>query len=243
MNSQKRFIAVPIWVCWSLAIGLVGCDQMSGPSLRGSGVAKTETRVVAPFSEIDVGSAIQLDAKIGPATSLVVTSDDNILPHVKTVVAGDRLKIYLDGSCSTNIGIKVEATTPALQALLGSGASKSTVSGITGEQFQLGLSGASGCQLTGDADLIDATLSGASHGTIVGTARQLTVECSGASHLDATRLTARMVAAELSGASTANVNATDELTAVASGASTLRYVGQPAKLDKAISGASTVASQ
>jgi hypothetical protein len=39
------------------------------------------------------------------------------------------------------------------------------------------------------------------------------------------------------------VNATDKLTAAASGASTLSYVGQPAKLEKAISGASTLAPQ
>ena len=305
MKSQKRFVNRPIWVCSLLAIALAGCDITVGPSLRGSGVAKTETREVAPFSEIEVGSAIRLDATIGPANSLVVTSDDNILPHVTTVVADDRLKVYVDTSYSTELGVEVKVTVPALRSLHGSGASqttlaglaedqfhldlsgasgcqltgeadlmnvqlsgashgtiagsakrltvecsgashldaagleaerddasKMTLSGITGEHFRLDLSGASGCRLTGDADLIELTLSGASHGMIAGTSKRLTVNCSGASHLDATGLTAKIVTAELTGGSTGHVNAIEELTAEASGASSLRYAGQPSKLDK-----------
>ena len=91
--------------------------------------------------------------------------------------------------------------------------------------------------------MIDVKLSGASHSTFAGASKQLAIECSGASHINAARLTAKTVTADLSGASTAHVNATEELEAEASGASTLRYVGQPAKLDKEISGASTVAPE
>jgi hypothetical protein len=118
--------------------------------------------------------------------------------------------------------------------------SKTTLSPITGEHFRLDLSGASGCQLTGDADLIELTLSGASHGMILGMSKQLTAKCSGASNVDAAGLTAKIVTVELTGGSTGHVNATEELTAEASGASSLYYAGQPPKLDKRISGASTI---
>ena len=89
-----------------LTIVLAGCDIASGPSLRGSGVAKTETRAVGDFSEIEVANAIRLDATVGPATSLVLTTDDNILPHVKTVVSGERLRIYVDGRTPRNWGFR-----------------------------------------------------------------------------------------------------------------------------------------
>jgi hypothetical protein len=233
-----------MWACLPLTVVLAGCDITIGPSLRGNGVAKTETRAIADFSEVEVGSAIELDVTIGPEKNgLVVTADENILPHVRTVAAGDRLKIYLDSPYSTNIGVKVQATTPQLSALLGSGASTTTVSGITGEQFELELSGASRCHLTGDTDRIEVTLSGASHGKIIGTTKQLTVECSGASQLDAKELSTEAVSADLSGASTAQVQASEELTADASGASTLRYTGQPGRLEKRTSGASTVTAE
>ena len=203
-------------------------------------MAKTETRAAIAFSKIDVGSNIELNASVGPATSLMVTADDNILPHIQTSVVGDRLKIYVDVSYSTDLGVKVQATAPALRVLQGSGASKTTLTGVAGEQFQLDLSGASNCQLTSDADLIGLKVSGASHCTIAGVAKQLTIGCSGASQLNAAELKCDKIAAELSGASTAHVNATEELTVETSGASTLRYVGRPAKLHKKVSGASTV---
>jgi hypothetical protein len=243
MNSRKHLTINPVWACLPLAFGLAGCDFSLGPSIRGSGVAKSETREVGDFSEIEVGNAVQLDATVGPPNSLVVTWDDNLLPQLKTVVVGKRLKIYVDGSCSTNLGMQVKATSPALTALVASGAATTTVSGMRGSKFELDLSGASHCELSGDSDLLDATLSGASRGTIAGEARQLTAECSGASQLDARDLTVEKATVELSGASTGRVTVAKELVAEASGASTLHYGGEPAELKKQVSGASTIAPE
>ena len=122
MNSLNRFPVGSAYACCLLAVLSTGCNITIGPSLRGSGVAKTESREVAQFSEIEVGSAIQLDVTVGEPTSLVVTADDNVLPSVRTEVVGDRLKIYLDTSLSTNIGVQVKASTPELKSLVGSGA-------------------------------------------------------------------------------------------------------------------------
>lgn len=243
MYSPQRLVFNRISTCLPLLVVLGGCDIRSGPSLRGSGVAKTEKREIGHFSQIEVANAIRLDATTGAARSLVVTADDNILPHVKTLVVGERLRIYVEEPYSTDVGIQVKATAPALTALVGSGAATTTVSGITAKRFQLELSGASNCELSGDAELLEVTLSGASRGTIAGTAKRLTVECSGASQLDAMELTVEKAKVELSGASKGHVNVTNALTAEASGASTLRYAGQPAEMDKRVSGASTIAPE
>ena len=88
-----------------------------GPQLVGSNNAETEAREVEGFAEISVGGAIKLDVTIGPAISISVTADDNILPHVKTEVSGDRLKIYVDESYSSKLGVKVQlAAGPAWTA-------------------------------------------------------------------------------------------------------------------------------
>jgi hypothetical protein len=217
MFSPQRFPAGLIAACL-LPLILSGCMAQ----VRGSGVPKTEKRDVADFTEVEVSGAVQLDLTVGPATSLEVTADDNIVPHVVTDVKGGRLKVYVDASTSTSLGVKVKATAPALNAFDGSGATKTTLTGVKGKQFKLDLSGASKCTLTGEAD-------------------RLTVDCSGASNVDAAGLTAQAVDATVSGASTAEVRATKELKAEASGASTVRYVGSPDKLEKHASGASTIA--
>jgi hypothetical protein len=230
-----------------LAAGLLlallpGCmAAMSAlPTVTGSGVAKTETRTVGDFTEVEVGNAIHLDVTVGPSRTVEVTAADNLLPHVITELAGGRLKITTDASTTTKIGIKVKATTPTLKAVDGSGASTTTVAGVQAERFRLGLSGASTCTLTGKADRLDLTVSGASRCTLTGDAGRLTVDCSGASHLDATGLNAKAVDVSVSGASGADVKATEELKADASGASNVHYVGSPGKVNKNTSGASHV---
>jgi hypothetical protein len=243
MHSEKRLLINRILTCPALLFLLGGCDIKFGPALRGSGVAKSETRDVGHFSEIEVGNAIRLDATTGAANALEVTTDDNLLPHVKTIVTGERLRIYVDGSWSTDLGIRVKATAPVLRALAASGAATTTLSGMAVDRFQLDLSGASSCQLTGDAELLEVTLSGASRATIAGEAKQLKAECSGASQLDAMELSAEKASVELSGASTGHVNVSEELAAEASGASTLRYAGEPPSLDKRSSGASTIETE
>jgi hypothetical protein len=230
-------------VCCLLAVVLAGCNITIGPSLRGSGVAKTETREVAPFSEIEVGSAIQLDVTVGDPTGLVVTADDNVLPLVRTEVTGERLKIYLDTPVSTNINVQFRAGTPELKALVGSGASQVNVTGITGEKFEIELHGASKGEFGSEAEVMDVTLSGASQAVLAGVGRQLNLECFGASRMNAASFMADRVTAVVSGASFAQVNAKEEFTVEASGASHVRCAGNPAKLKKQVSGASTVTAE
>jgi Putative auto-transporter adhesin, head GIN domain len=243
MNSLKRFVPGFSRACCLLPLLLAGCNVSLGPSLRGSGVAKTESRQAASFSEIEVGSAIRLDVNAGHPTSLSVTADDNILPLVRTEVVGDRLKIYVDAPYSSGVGVEVNASTPELNALLGTGASTISTTGIDAGKFRLELHGASTGEFSGHADVMDVTLTGASGAVLSGTCEQLNVACAGASHLKAADFAAEKVTAVLSGASSAQVNASEELTANASGASHLRYVGQPAKLNKHVNGASTVSAQ
>lgn len=69
--------------------------------LEGSGTAACETRDVEEFKEISAGGSTRVDVTVGPEMSIQVTADDNILPHVKTDVTRERLKIYVDQSYSS----------------------------------------------------------------------------------------------------------------------------------------------
>jgi hypothetical protein len=218
---------------------LSGC-QIGPPPVLGSGVSKAETRAVTDFDEIDVSNAVRLELTVGPVVSLEVISDDNLLPLVKTEITGTRLRVFVDRNVSTNVGITIKATTPTLKALEGSGATTSNVTGVSAETFALNLSGASTCKLTGATTQMSVDLSGASQCTLTGEVERLTINCSGASRADSTKAPAKTVEVELSGASTADLFVSEELTAKASGASTVRYLGQPEKLTQTVSGAATV---
>src|SRR5438045_8315632 len=94
-----------------LAAGLLlpllsGCmiaQPLGLPQIQGSGVAKTETRTVADFTDLEVSSAVHVELAVGAATTVVVTADDNILPHVVTEVASGKLKIHIDAPTASKL--------------------------------------------------------------------------------------------------------------------------------------------
>jgi hypothetical protein len=237
----RRFVvAIGLLSCLSIFTWFTWADETTtAPQIVGSGNAEAESRDVGEFAEISVSSAIKLDVTVGPAISVSVTADDNILPHVKTELISDRLKIYVDESYSSKLGVKVKLTAPALHGLRASGAAKTSVTDASGERFRLGLSGGSECRWQGEVDALALKLDGGSRATISGTAGRLEMNCSGAAKVDARDLQVKTAKAQLSGASIARVNVSDDLKVEASGASSLRYSGQPT-VKKNVSGASTV---
>ena len=78
-------------------------------------------RDVEEFKEISAGGSTRVDVTVGPEMSIQVTADDNILPHVRTDVSKERLKIYVDESYSSNVGVDVKITVPELRWIRGSG--------------------------------------------------------------------------------------------------------------------------
>ncbi|MBQ8704813.1 MAG: DUF2807 domain-containing protein [Paludibacteraceae bacterium] len=84
------------------------------------------------------------------------------------------------------------------------------------------------------------TLSGASKADVHGVADSLHAEVSGASKLDAEELIVRDLHINVNGASKAEVYVTGTLWAQASGASTIRYEGNPQVLQSLAVGASTI---
>jgi len=210
------------------ALLLTGCGFDPGfihghlsETIKGSGVAKTEVRPLADFTQIDVGGASTMELTVGPATTFEITADDNILPTIKTEVADGKLKITNEKSTSSNIGVMIKASTPKLKGFRGGGAITAKVSGVKAADFRLELSGASNCTIAGSAD-------------------QLNVDCSGASKVNAGDLVAKSVKADASGASHVTVHAAETLSADASGASSIRYTGNPTNIKKSNSGASSV---
>jgi hypothetical protein len=234
-------IAVGLRALPALADGVVIVDgkAVEGVVLEGSGVAASETRDVAEFKEISAGGATRVDVTVGPEMSIQVTADDNILPHIKTDVAKERLKIYVDESYSSKVGVDVKVTVPELRWLRGSGATKWKVAEARGEKFQLALLGDSKCVWKGEVDLLQVKLSGSSHATLAGKAGKVQFKLAGAANLEERELAVSCLKAELEGAAVARVQVADELSVVASGAARLTYSGDP-KVNQKTSGAAGV---
>ena len=208
----------------ALLVAMTGCNHLKwgGKSgLSGSGVVKVEKRDVGAFSAVDVSGAYEVDIICQKEPSLEIEGDDNILPIVKTEIKNGTLYIRSEHGFNVKKPIKVRITTGNLDGLSSSGASKITLEGVKNEQLVIETSGAS---------KIDAA----------GETKSLEIESSGASKVDVQELRASRVKVSLSGAGRAQVYASEEVNAEASGASQITYYGEPKVVNKSASGASSI---
>lgn len=223
-----------------LVSGCVGVPA----AIRGSGRAVTEEYDFDGFTRVTVGSAFQVEITQSENYSVSVTVDDNLKEYLEVTTSGDTLRIRLLPRVRLsfqNPTLKAQITMPTLEGLDLSGATRATVSGFDSEgSLDVEVSGAS--TLTGDINTGDATfgVSGASTVRLDGQAANLDIEASGASTVDLEDLAAADARAEASGASRIVVNVSGSLDAGASGASSVRYVGEPTSVNSDTSGASSV---
>lgn len=219
------------------------CNYFHGEHIDGNGMIKKETRSAGAFHSVEVGGAIEVYLKQDSAHSVVVETDENLLPLVEIRNDGNQLSIYptkgynLDPTQS----VKVYVSAPIFRGLDASGASK-----IIGETMissvgaiDLGVSGASDMGLDLTCPAVVVNLSGASTINLKGETKDLSIEGSGASHVKGFNLLSENADVDLSGASSAEVFASVKLQAGASGASTVRYKGNAA-VSQNESGASSV---
>ena len=112
--------------------------------------------------------------------------------------------------------------------------------GISSEDLNVKLSGASDLKGKIDAKKLSFNVSGASDATISGNAAELSVDASGASDFKGYELVTNYCTAEASGASSVNITVNKELNAKASGASSVRFKGEGLIRDIKTSGSSNV---
>ena len=87
---------------------------------------------------------------------------------------------------------------------------------------------------------LEVSSSGGSKLKFTGMANKVDMDVSGAVDIHAFDLQAEIVSLSISGAGDAEINVTKELYAEISGAGTVRYKGDPAKVDSNISGAGSI---
>jgi hypothetical protein len=203
----------------------LGCKlhfQLGGVGNRpGSGIVAVETVSVMPFQRIVAGGATEVIVREESTTSVEFEIDDNLVDLVAIESSGDTLMIRTTSGYNSTNGLKVRVSTPKLQSIHLSGASRGTVDGVHGDDFAIELSGASSV-------------------TVKGTAKKLNAQASGASRVHCFELETERATVSLSGASNGEVHATQSLKVNASGASNVTYVGKPEHIEKSVSGASSV---
>jgi hypothetical protein len=224
-----------------------------------------QQRRVDNFDKISIRSAITAYIRQGDKNEVTLEGDSKTLEKVITEVQGEELIVRRDqnwGSWNQRDGmVTAYITVKSLKELEASGAS--TIRGETdfktSENFELEasgaskieldlstrrlkteVSGASKIELKLTADEIRSDISGASTLRISGKVARQEIEVSGASTYKAGDVESKRAEIDASGASSIEIWISDEIIAELTGASNLRYKGNPSRSETYSTGGSSV---
>jgi Putative auto-transporter adhesin, head GIN domain len=179
-----------------------------GDLTRGSGLAVTEYRKLAPFAAVELAGADDVMVRVGLVRSVAVAGDDKLVDHVTTTVRSGSLIIADHGTFTTEAPMTVAVAVPSLDRVTLSGSGTVTVEGVTSTDFTADLSGTGTLEVSGSADRVTAVLSGLG-----------TVALQG--------LVAQHASARLEGTGDIRVHATSALDATLTGTGSILYSGSP----------------
>lgn len=196
--------------------------------------SKKEFRSLEPFHQIEVSGNIHLVLANDSTQKISVDAPTDILSKVITKVENGVLRVYTEGNIYMNRDITVTVSADSIQSIKGSGASQvSTEAQINTANLYVELTGASKAEMDINASgLVEMHLTGASQVDMSGTCSSLKLEGTGACQIEAEELETKTADVNMTGASHANVYATERLDATALGASDIDCKGSPKKVNK-----------
>lgn len=154
----------------------------SSGTVEGDGVAMRDARAITALPALDVSGALPVEVRVGPAASLVVEADSNLVPLIRTETRGDTLRIWSDKGLRSKTPLRIIYTTPRLSEVNASGSTRVDVRGLDGAP-------------------LDVRKSGSSELALAGRVGNLNARVSGSGLLDAAQLTSNGIDATLSGSS------------------------------------------
>ena len=238
---MKKYTWLPLIVLLAFQLACV----VSLPSSKtGSGNIVTIEEAYSDFEALDISHAFKVEVVQGDTYRVIVHVDDNFADDLEIVQQGAVLRIGLKPEFRgglTSATLEAEVTMPELSGIEVSGASQAEVSGFASNSpFSGEVSGAS--VLRGEIEAGDTHLdvSGAGSAELSGHGDGLTIDVSGGSSVDLANYPVTDVIIDASGASSVTVNVSGTLSVSASGASSVKYLGDPTLGSIDISGASNI---
>lgn len=241
---MKTSVKIGIAIAYILAVLTSSCVGFNEKNVKLSGVTKVSTKDVSAFDKVDVSGAIDVIVNIGNKSEVVIEADSAIMPYVVTEVKDRELRIYNKDIIGfynfKNNKILVTITTPSILELESSGACDVTINDLKTDMFKVSLSGA--CDLIGsfECNVLDFESSGSSDSKLRGKVKNCNIELSGACDIKALDLEVDSLKIEGSGSSNVEITVQNSLDVELSGASELRYKGEPKYIKTDMSGVSNL---
>ncbi|MFC5408601.1 head GIN domain-containing protein [Larkinella bovis] len=228
---------------------LTSCNQEDvGPLQEGE-----KTFSLSGFDKVEMGGGFDVNVQPGSSFQIVAKGDQRNLDDLDVKIRNGALTAEYRTHKNRKYTTEFTITMPTLRAVNFSGGVHSTIKGFANAAtLDIELSGGSHGTMDVLAGRTNVVVSGGSKlelkkpevttgdDTVTGAANQFTIDASGGSHLYAFAYPANEITVKATGASQAEITVSRSLTAEASGASKIRYRGNPANVNQNASGGSKI---
>lgn len=250
---------VGLLVILTLLVTATGCFPLG--AIVGRGPEETQSFEFSGFTRVNVASAFEVDITRSEEFSLSVTTNENLFEYLDLKRSGDTLWIQLRPGSYSFASLEAKITMPDLFSVNISGASTGKISGFNfSHSLELNASGASSIELadvnSGNTQMVISgasklngnlnagdthfNISGASSAELTGQSGIMELTGSGASSIELRDFSATNAEVNLSGATSGTIYASGKLDVQLSGASSLRYYGNPTLGDVNVSSGSSI---
>lgn len=218
--TKKLFFIMVAMMLATLACSVV---SIGNNTVIGSGKVASQTRSESGFSSVMLEGSADVNVTFGPTESVVVEADDNILPLIETNAQNDQLIINTRSNThiTTSNPVRVTVTMKSLKGVTLSGSGNIDVSGLVGDNLLVDLPGSGNITITGTAESVNVSLPGSG-----------SIYCDG--------LKTKSATVTLNGSGNIKVFASQSLEASIRGSGEIRYDGNPAKVNKSVTGSGSI---
>jgi hypothetical protein len=213
-----------------------------GNSVKGSGIAKTESRNISGFSGISVAIPANVTIVQGETEGVSLEGDDNILPLIETVVEDRELQIrFKEKNLSVKTSIlKLTVNAKTVEALSVAGSGDMHAASLRAATLKVKISG-SGNAIIGNlaAESLIVSIAGSGNFTAGGKARNVETRIAGSGDMKIGKLEANKVKVAVAGSGDATVWARESLNVSVAGSGDVKYYGD-AKVSQSVAGSGSV---
>jgi hypothetical protein len=233
-NQKRRNMKNLKLIILALAVTGASCSMngQSYKSVHGNHNVVTSERHTGTFTGIKVSSGVDVYLKQGDEEIVKVEADENLHEYIITEVKDGILHVYTEANIRDAAKERVYVTMKDIKSVRTSSAGDVVgESPIKSESLELSASSAGDIKLEIYAKEVEVDISSSGDMSLSGEADKLEADLSSAGDLNAYDLRTREAEISVSSAGDAEINVSERITARASSAGDINYMGNPGYVD------------
>ena len=227
MKSIKIFATIIVLTAFTSCV-----NGQWNKTVYGNGHVVTKERDAKAFDGLKVSSGVDVFLKQGDTEKITVEADENLHEYIITEVRDGVLNVYSEGNIRKAERERVYVTMKNVNSVRTTSAGDVTCeTPIKTDRIELSASSAGDIKMELYAKEVEINISSSGDISVTGEADKMEADLSSAGDLNAYDLKVREADISVSSAGNADVNVSERITARASSAGDINYMGNPKFID------------